>query len=85
MPTATENNKQVPDSQVTIDKKRRKDIEELAETKFGRSLIQVSLNRADQCFDVLVKNTATESEVKDFETLWPMCKVEILKSVPRKK
>lgn len=85
MPTATENNKQVPDSQVTIDKKRRKDIEELAETKFGRSLIQVSLNRADQCFDVLVKNTATESEAKDFETLWPMCKVEILKSVPRKK
>lgn len=85
MSTATENNKPVPDSQVRFDKKTRKDIQELAETKFGKALIQVSVNRTDECFDVLVKNTATESEAKDFETQWPMSKVQIFKPLPRKK
>jgi len=88
MPTDTEKTNKVPDSLVQYgkDEKRTvKQIREFAETKFGKALIQVSVNREEECFDVLVKNTATEIEAKEFETRWPMSKVQIFKPLPRKK
>lgn len=83
MSTAVEN-KSLPDSQIIFQSRRKKAIEDCAKAKFGKALIQVSVNREEERFDVLVKE-ATESDAKEFEALLPMSKVEILKSVPRKK
>ena len=88
MPTDKEKINKIPDSLIQFgkDKKRTvKEIREFAKTKFGDSLIQVSVNREEECFDVLVRDTATEIEAKDFEALWPMSKVQIFKPLPRKK
>lgn len=84
MATSVEN-KSLPDSQVVFVKKRKQDIQDYAVTKFGKSVIQVSVNREEERFDVLVREPATEIEARDFEAQWPMCKVEILKPIPRKK
>lgn len=86
MTTATQDLSKIPDSQVTFgENKRMKDIRDLAETKFGDALIQVSVSRENKCFDVLVKNSVTEASANEFEQKWSMCKVQIFKPLPRKK
>ncbi len=85
MSTDTENFKKTPDSLVEYGKRRVKEIREFAKTKFGEALIQVSVNREDECFDVQVKDSVTDAEAKDFETLWPMTNVQKFKPIPRKK
>lgn len=86
MTATTEKINKVYDSQVTFgEDKYKKDIIDLAETKFGDALIQVSVNRENKCFDVLVKDSVTEASANEFEIKWPMCKVQIFKPLPRKK
>lgn len=85
MPTDTEKNKNIPDSMVSIGNKRLKEVRELAQTKFGLSLMMVYVNRKEKCFDIMLRNTVKESDVTDFENMWSMCKVEIFKPIPRKK
>lgn len=85
MSADTEKNKNIPDSMVSIGNKRLKEVRELAQTKFGSSLIMTSVNREEKRFDILVRDTAKEADVTDFETMWTMCKVEVFKPLPRKK
>lgn len=86
MPTVTQDLTKTPDSQVTFGKNKRvKDITDLAETKFGKALIKVSVNRENKCFDIFVKDSVTEVCAKEFEEKWYMCKVQIFKPLTRKK
>lgn len=84
MATTSDKIKEKPDSLVSFQAKRISDVELGARTKFGELLVNVSVNRTEKCFDVIVKD-ANESDITSFESLWPMCKVEALKSLPRKK
>lgn len=85
MSTTAELNKKIPNSMVSYGNKRLKEVRELSQTKFGNALIRTSVNRDEGYFDVFVRDSVKETEVKDFEILWPMCKVQIFKQVPRKK
>lgn len=85
MPTELQENKRIPDSMLSFGNKRLKEARELAQTKFGKSLIITSVNRLHECFDIVVMDPVTESDVKAFEELWPMCKVQIVKPITRKK
>ncbi len=85
MPTFQEKNKDIADSMVPVDGKRLKQIRELAQTKFGDALIKTSLNRIDECFEVCVNDTVTETDVQNFEKMWTMCKVQVFKPLIRKK
>lgn len=67
--------KEIPDSHIVYGKKRQHDIRGYAETKFGSSFIHVKVNRAEERFDVIVNSSVKDSDKKEFEQLWTMCKV----------
>lgn len=84
MASTLEKVKTIPDSHFVIQKKTLAFIKSVAQTKFLQSLVTVTVNREEEYFEVIVKD-ATEIHITEFETMWPMCKVQALKSVPRKK
>lgn len=72
---AAENTKAILDCHISFGKKRVAAIRGYAKTKFGSNLIHVSVNREDQCFDVIVKADTKQIDIDDFETMWTMCKI----------
>lgn len=66
--------KDKPDSLISFDGKRLHEINALALTKFGNSFIHAKPDRDNSKFIVMVSNV-NKNQKKEFETLWPMCKV----------
>ena len=68
----------VPDSHIrygTNCKKRIGEVNDLAKTKFGSSLVHVKPNREEERFDVIVQSNVKQADITDFEKMWDMCKV----------
>ena len=65
----------IPDSHILFGKQRIVTIRAVAETKFGKALVHVKVDRELEKFVVIVKSQVKEIYKKEFEEQWPMCKV----------
>lgn len=65
----------VADSHLRYGKKRVGEINDLAKTKFGSSLVHVKINREEERFDIIVQSNVKQADITDFEKLWTMCKI----------
>lgn len=73
--TITKNLQDIPDSNIVFGQKRLIIIRGLAETKFGSNLVDVLVNRDEQCFTIIVNEKVEKSAKEEFKKLWTMCKI----------
>lgn len=64
------------DSSIRYKGKTRQMIRELCEGWFPDSFRTVTVNREEECFDILLVN-ADDKKVKEFEEKYPQTKIEV--------